>query len=429
MINLTTREIIGKSNMVFRNLMMEAIPPLTSFVVYFLGIKVPWLFFWIATWVVFALLGYTLISGFNPKNTLRQKFERIHHNFNEICNCVVFSSIMMVCLGVVIIKQEYDQKKLREELLSFMRSEQLSIISNGTDNSMNGIASYYAGDYQKAAILLKKHHDDPVSEYYYGLMLFNGIGMQKNERDGFEHIRTAADKHFFRAMNFMVEWGARNSRLPDIIPYADMMVHSTYIPKSMRCINDDLALKQQLELFDACQKSYSIAQTYNIYVRKSFYKSWCLTNDYYSAIGDFFGSNACSLPEELDKAWQIWTLESRFLGKLYMWLNANIRFSHSVLSHFEYALMLLNLDKQDVEATYNHISLGNVSKRNLRSAERELDKALKIAINENYVSYQYNSLQLLEKILHATGRENDAVNISILVSNLKLKDYYEKLDK
>ena len=356
--------------------------------------------------------------------------EGFRYSISKVRYCLAISLITTGCLWIVIRLQERNRIKLTEEITSLITSEQESIFSNIPYKRMNGVADYYAHDYTEALINLKSHLDNPVSQYYYGYMLYNGIGVDRDERTGLAQIRASADKHFFRAMGFMVVWGANCGMIDEIIPYAEMLVQA--YPNSFSVLKDEapikeLAAEQYMTLMTDFQESYSDLYVYYTYIHKSYFKLWYLINEYKRALTSFREqSDLWDSLLAIDNAWGIWELESKPVGRILMWLNANICYSKSLDVHFDYALMLLGQHKVH-NNDYEQIPLKNVSKTNLRRAEKELDKALSIAIERNNITKQYQILQLLINILSSTEREKEAERLSIIVSDLKLKKYYDEL--
>ncbi len=394
-------------------------PPVVTWGSYYCKLRIPYLFLWIVLMLVLTLLFYVIFSIVRRKKNFSQSLK-------EVGLCLLFSSMTLISIGPVIWIQNQNRQKLKDDFSSLIVSEQRSY-----DIKMSGVADFHAKNYPMAAILLKQHLTDPIAKFYYGYMLYNGLGVQMDERKGLDLIRSSADEHFYRAMGFMVNWGASCGKIEEIVPYAEMMVYA--VPNSFSLLNNgnsikEFALKQFLSHLNDCLHSYRVAYIYYAFIHKSYYKLWCLTNDYEMALSIYRKQhNIFDVDIALDHAWGMWRLESKFVGRLLMWYNANIKFSQSDEVHFDYALMLLDVRKvRDMD--YEHISLVGVSKGNLQSAERELDKALSIAIAQRHITMQCKILQLLVNILRVTGCEDDADKLSIILSNLKLKKYYEELD-
>ena len=412
-----------KMSEVIQGIVVKIIPSVPVMLSYFCNLKVPLLLFWLVLGVVLAFVVYLALSVFYRKKAYRQ-------SFNEIRSCFYFSLTIMICLGIVIGLQKYDQNKLREKIGDLIVSEQECLFFN-SKKLKNGVADFYAQNYSEAAIQLKQHLDDPVVEFYYGLMLYEGRGVQRDEKTGLEHIRSSADKKFFRAMGFMVNWGARNGKMDEIVPYAEMLVLA--YPNSERGIGynetvTNFMTEQYLTYCEVSQNSYELLCVYYMYIRKSYYKLWCVINDRDIALQDMNKQTNNLFYEEsaLFNAWGLWKLESKTLGKLFMCLNANIRFPNSMDAHLEYALMLV--DQQNVRnLNYENIPLDNVGRFSLYLAEQELDKALSIAIEKNWDTSKLHILQLLANILRSTDRADEAQQISIIASTLKQKLHYEEL--
>jgi hypothetical protein len=409
-------------NKSFKTIFLGLFPTIPSILSYIYHLKIPIQLFAVTLATTIALFIYLLFAKYFKKYSIKQ-------GVKEIFTCLLLSVMTSASLGIIMILQNRDQRRMKNEISTLLLKEQELLLDYDNKYQSYGLSSFYSHNYTEAAKEIKAHLADPIAQYYYGYMLFYGLGMQIDENTGLKYIRSSADKNFYRAMTFMVEWG-KFYDIVDIIPYAEKLVYA--YPDSVHGIMYEDScleiLKQQYNMCsNSCIMSYNLLYNYYAFTDKNYYKLLCLINDFDFALRKTNSQthNIFYIESTLANAWGIWHLESKFLAKLYMFFNSNIRYTESFDAHFQYALMLLNISRTK-DDNYENISIKDINKINIYIASRELDKSLKIAIDKKDIKSQINALQILSYILNYSGHQNEADNLLIIESILKQKQYYEQ---
>ena len=190
--NIKTLSLI-KNKKTIEALIVSCFPSLTAIKCLIDNIHVPLIFLWMVLGVFVALFLVLLFLLYYRKNTYLQIREKLGTSF-------IVSIITLVVIATVIGLQSQRRNHLKAEIYSLILSEQEGRFSKDESNRSRGIFDFYVRDYENAAKNLIQHLDCPVEQYYYGLMLYNGIGVQRDEEKGVALIRASADKNFFRAM-------------------------------------------------------------------------------------------------------------------------------------------------------------------------------------------------------------------------------------
>lgn len=325
-------------------------------------------------------------------------------------------SIVIGCfLGTGISKWMTHQEVMKQKELAYSQfyAERIYVRSK-----TKGVVDFLGGRYSIAKDSLERYADtSAVAAYYYGLILYNGFGVEQDQVTGLKYMDLSAQKNYFRAMNTLSFHYSKFGDFENAIQYAENYIE--YFPPSFFMFQDEVGkeIKSSHPLLDYLtyeNNCYSLLLSYYTVVKPDLNEALYWINKHYEI------NHKWPELKARDRAWAYWTNGYTWRGKRIL-RKAIRKYPKFIGLRLDYAKMLLDIPNVD-----NEINIEKCSLREIQYIEKILIEELKLAAKKDDVKIQQNCALILEKLYRATGYFERAKNMNFLSSDLKLQMIYEE---
>ena len=332
---------------------------------------------------------------------------------NQIIVSVLLGSVIGTGLAKIIENHEHN---MRQKAAFDQCVEERVCVKQG----WMGLNEYRDKDYTSAKDSLALFaNKNAVAAYYYGLILFNGYGVEQDRERGLEYIKSSAERLYFRALMELSDYYVMTGDFENAIYYAGKYI-DCYSSKRYWFSDED--------------SSYMYKGIWADFIR---YEMEC-----YGILFDYYTRISPNLPEALywiDKHYNNYgqaTHLRKFDRAQAFWINGYSLRAKTIMGYlvkkypnfggfrYEYALMLLDISNVD-----DDIDISSLSLRKIQKIERLLVTEMDLMKDYRHNQAQKDCAKLLEKIYRATGYMEAAKNMNHISSDMEIRLMYEKLDK